>query len=286
MNQDIQTPVITAGKIFAKMAAILKDVEAITKDRTNTQGQGFKYRGVDDSYNELHPLFGKHGVFCTTTVLERTQVERTSKSGGSLFYTVCKILFRFYAEDGSFVESILIGEAMDSGDKSTNKCMAIAHKYALLQAFLVPTEDDKDPDAHTHQVAPIQRWADNKPSNDIKNSQTYQSKEWKPNQQQKTQETKPPEGSEQLPRKTPGGLVEGQLKRLYAIVNSRSNAGYNKDTVKPLMQAMFGIDSSTQLTPKQYDLFIKTLETHTFDEAIAATKPKATKPVIDDDVPF
>ena len=282
----METQASQPGKIYAKMAAILNDVEAITKARTNTQGAGFKYRGVDDSYNELHPLFGKHGVFCTTNVLQREQVERQSKTGGALFYTVCKILFRFYADDGSFVESVVVGEAMDSGDKSTNKCMAIAHKYALLQAFFVPTEDDKDPDGQTHQVAPREtRWAENKPSNDLKNSQTYQNREYKP----QAQTTEPPQGSEQLPRKTPGGLVEAQLKRLYAIVGSRAAAGYDKDTVKTLLKAMFGIDSSTKLTPKQYDVFIKAVETHTFSEAMAAInpgQPGQPTPTKDDDVPF
>jgi hypothetical protein len=43
---------------------------------------------------------------------------------------------------------------MDSGDKSSNKAMSVAHKYALLQAFCIPTKDIDDPDAETHEVAP------------------------------------------------------------------------------------------------------------------------------------
>jgi len=31
--------------------------------------------------------------------------------------------------------------------------MAVAHKYALLQAFCIPTQDLDDPDAHVHEVA-------------------------------------------------------------------------------------------------------------------------------------
>ena len=38
---------------------------------------------------------------------------------------------------------------MDSGDKATNKAMAIAMKYALFQVFCIPTEEMKDPDAET-----------------------------------------------------------------------------------------------------------------------------------------
>jgi hypothetical protein len=62
--------------------------------------------------------------------------------------------FTAYAEDGSSVESVTIGEAMDSGDKSMNKAMSTAYKYALMQIFCIPTEEDKDTENQTHEVAP------------------------------------------------------------------------------------------------------------------------------------
>jgi hypothetical protein len=48
----------------------------------------------------------------------------------------------------------MYGEAMDSGDKATNKAMSAAYKYACMQAFSIPTEGDNDADAHTHEVKP------------------------------------------------------------------------------------------------------------------------------------
>jgi len=57
--------------------------------------------------------------------------------------------YHLVADDGSSVALEVIGEGMDSADKATNKAMAIAHKYALLQAFMIPTEDMTDPDATT-----------------------------------------------------------------------------------------------------------------------------------------
>ncbi|MGL9724902.1 ERF family protein, partial [Sodalis sp. (in: enterobacteria)] len=45
-------------------------------------------------------------------------------------------------------------EAMDSGDKATNKAMSIAYKYAAFQAFCIPTEETAiDADAEVHEVA-------------------------------------------------------------------------------------------------------------------------------------
>lgn len=135
-------------KIFEAMTSILNDVEGIKKDKKNQQ-QGFLFRGIDDMYNCLHDLFAKHKVFISSEVLETKREERLTKSGGNLIYTVLTIKFTFFTIDGSSVSSTLIGEAMDSADKSCNKAMSIALKYALMQTFLIPTEELKDPDSET-----------------------------------------------------------------------------------------------------------------------------------------
>lgn len=141
-------------QIFKSMAGIMKEIEAIKKGKTNKQGEGFKYRGIDDVMNSLHEAFAKHGVFITTEVLNRVEKERQSNAGKPLFYVTNTIKFTFHAEDGSNVSSTVYGTAMDSGDKADNKSLSIGLKYALLQAFLVPTEDMVDPDAETHDVKP------------------------------------------------------------------------------------------------------------------------------------
>lgn len=139
--------------IHKAMCAAMTDITAITKDRTNTQ-QGFKFRGIDDVYNELHSILAKHQIFTLPEVMEDRTEERTTKSGSALIYRILKIKYTFYHSDGSSVSTVVIGEGMDSGDKASNKAMAIGHKYSLFQAFLIPTEEDKDPDAQTHVVQP------------------------------------------------------------------------------------------------------------------------------------
>jgi len=127
----------------------------ISKDRTNTQGSGYKFRGIDDVYNAVAPLLAEHGLCILPRVLARSCEERTSKNGGALFYVTVEAEFDFVAaEDGSKHTVKTFGEAMDSGDKATNKAMSAAYKYAAFQAFSIPTEGDNDADAHTHDVAP------------------------------------------------------------------------------------------------------------------------------------
>ena len=134
--------------IFQSITKILEEVPAIGKTKTNTI-QNFKFRGIDDVMNTFQPLLAKYKVFMVPQVLEQTREERQTSKGGNLIYSICKIKYIFYAEDGSSVEAIVVGEGMDSGDKATNKAMAIAMKYAMFQVFCIPTEEMKDPDSDT-----------------------------------------------------------------------------------------------------------------------------------------
>jgi hypothetical protein len=126
----------------------------ISKDRTNSQGSGYKFRGIDDVYNALSPLLAEHCLCILPRMLNREIVERMSKSGSALFYVTVEAEFDFVsAEDGSKHTVKTFGEAMDSGDKATNKAMSAAYKYAAFQAFAIPTEGDNDADSHTHEVS-------------------------------------------------------------------------------------------------------------------------------------
>lgn len=141
----------TTGKIYQSICAVMSELGAIGKVKDNKQ-QGFKYRGIDDMYNELHDILAKHKVFTVPTVLDQKRETKQSRAGSDLNYSILTIQFRFYAEDGSSVEAVVIGEGMDSGDKASNKAMSVAHKYALIQVFAIATEDLAEPDAESHET--------------------------------------------------------------------------------------------------------------------------------------
>lgn len=132
----------------------MADVGAIEKGRKNAQ-QGYSFRGIDDAYAAFQPLFVRHGMFVIPTVLKSTREERATKSGGTMTYTTLEVRHTFYAEDGSSLDAITVGEAMDSGDKSSNKAMSAAMKYALLEVFCVPTEGDNDTENHSPEPLPM-----------------------------------------------------------------------------------------------------------------------------------
>lgn len=137
--------------IYKAINNVMSEIGAIGKNQRNQQ-QGFMFRGIDAVMNTINPALIKCNVFVVPEVLEQTREERQTKTGSNLIYSVCKMKYTFYAEDGSFVEAVVVGEGMDSGDKATNKAMSIAFKYACFQVFCIPTEEMKDPDEECHEV--------------------------------------------------------------------------------------------------------------------------------------
>lgn len=147
-----------ANKIYQLIPKIMSEVGAIEKTRRPAAGAGVSYafRGIDDIYFVLQPLLHANGVFFVPTVLKVDREERKSNSGGTLNYTILQIKYTFFADDGSFVEAVTVGEAMDTSDKSSNKAMSAALKYAVLQVFCIPTHEDNDTENANHEMKPRQ----------------------------------------------------------------------------------------------------------------------------------
>lgn len=144
--------------IFESINAVMKDCGYIAKSEKNPQ-QGYKFRGIDAVMNALNPALIKNKVFVVPEVLEQTREERHTAKGGLLIYSIVKVRYTFFAEDGSSVQACVIGEGMDSGDKATNKAMSAAFKYACFQTFCIPTEEMKDSEDDSPE--PMPRKAEN-----------------------------------------------------------------------------------------------------------------------------
>lgn len=132
------------------MAAVAKDISTtgVAKGSVNKE-QNFRYRSIDDVLNVVGPIMARHGLAMTMAVAERDVSEsRATKSGGTLKFVTLRCSFRF-GWKGQERTTTTIGEAMDSGDKATNKAMAIAMKYALVSTFAIPFVGADDPDAYS-----------------------------------------------------------------------------------------------------------------------------------------
>lgn len=146
-------------KVYQAIGAVsaAMSLQGISKSRLNTQGAGYKFRGIDDVLNALSGALVTAGLVILPRCTERVIVERATKAGGAMFNVTCRVEFDLVStEDGSKHTVCTYGEAMDSADKATNKAMSAAYKYLALLVFCIPTEAtaDNDADFSTHEVAP------------------------------------------------------------------------------------------------------------------------------------
>ena len=142
------------AQIHELIGKAMNEIGAIGKDSNATDKSGrvqYKFRGIDAVYNALNPVMAKLGLFICPEIIDQQREERTTQSGGLLKYTLLTVKYTVFAPDGSNVSMTVVGEGMDSGDKSSNKAMSVAMKYAMFQLFMIPTEDlyDSDKDVYT-----------------------------------------------------------------------------------------------------------------------------------------
>jgi hypothetical protein len=137
--------------IYRNIIAVMKEIGPLSKDRKNTQ-QGYAFRGIDDLMNAISPVLSNHGVFPTClSVTDVLSENVTSKNGGAGYRQIRRYTFRFFAEDGSFVDTTADGEAIDYGDKGSNKAYSVAYREAMFKMFVIPFESE-DIEAADHDL--------------------------------------------------------------------------------------------------------------------------------------
>lgn len=142
----------TPTNIFTALAEAQAAIGAVGKDGQNAYDR-YAYRTIDDVMNAAHRAFVAAGVVAVPEVLEKEQIERQSKRGELMIHTTLTVRYSFFAQDGTSVSAVVQGEGMDRGDKSINKAMSAAYKYAMFQTLAIPTSDMIDSETESPQIA-------------------------------------------------------------------------------------------------------------------------------------
>lgn len=140
--------------IYAKIAEVMNEIGSIAKDQRN-DAQNYRFRGIDDVYNALHQPLANAKIFYVPEVIEQSQDIFEVQDGNRVKRQIrvrLRVKYTFYAEDSSSISTIVEGEAIDSGDKATNKAMSAALKYMLIQVFCIPTLDMEDADKSSPEI--------------------------------------------------------------------------------------------------------------------------------------
>lgn len=143
-------------EVYSAIADITGELSkiGIAKDSQNIS-QKYKFRGIDAVLQTLSPLLAKHRLIVLPRVVAHEQNEYKTSSGGRMVNTILDVDFDFVsAKDGSKHTVRTVGEAMDSADKSSNKAMSAAYKYAAFLTFCIPVDGEEDADASSPSVVP------------------------------------------------------------------------------------------------------------------------------------
>jgi hypothetical protein len=223
--------------IFKRITRAMDEIEPILKNKRN-KDQNFTYRGIDDVMNGTQPILKKCGIFIVPEVLDVSREKLTSAGGGALMHSVIKMRYTFYGEDGSSVPAVVIGEAMDTGDKSITKAQSIAYRVALCQIFCIPTGDAViDPDKESYKLEAEQPAETNLPPDN----------------------SHPPRGSPPHSAQTAGRRVSNWTRLKEAIKGST----VKMDDVVEMSQERYQTEHLNNLTPEQLTDFLAALKQKT-----------------------
>ena len=114
--------------------------------------QKFNFRSIDDAYALLSELLVEHDLIITPYMTDiKSEIVATKNSKGyptNTNYVTVTVEYRFVCvTDGSERVVKSPGEAFDTGDKATSKAMSMAYKAMAFQAFHIPLEGQRTPDA-------------------------------------------------------------------------------------------------------------------------------------------
>lgn len=136
------------NNIWTLLPKVMSEISPIQKKGANELK--YKFIKFDDIISELRALFATHGITPCAQVLEKEEGHGQTKSGTPSIRVVLKVRYLYYAPDGSYVDDIVYGEAIDYSDKAYSKALTQAYKKSLSQKFLISDggeePDDKSPE--------------------------------------------------------------------------------------------------------------------------------------------
>lgn len=146
--------------LYAKILAVMKDVEYLKKDDEVKAGYS-SYKAITEEKvtSAVGDSMRRHGlVIFPINIEERREdmeVERTSGKTALDRLTTVRITYKIADVETGEAETLMsVGTGIDTQDKGVGKAMTYAYKYALLRTFAIPTGEDPDKVA-SDDVKPI-----------------------------------------------------------------------------------------------------------------------------------
>lgn len=162
---DVDASDVTAdltAPVHVAWSHVMADVQWIGKGRLAKPAEGqkgprYNYRGIDDVLDAVGPALRKHGVFMIPVAVEPTWEKVNRSGGGIMTYCRATVTFTVFGPKGDQLprDIVAVGEAFDTGDKSSIKAQTVAIRIAYINALAIPVNrPELDPEYGTqHELA-------------------------------------------------------------------------------------------------------------------------------------
>ena len=148
MTEEVTaTEKVAPKNIHEAIVAIMYEVGYVQK--TKAAALNYTFAGEAALIAAIRPWLVHYGVYVhVAEVTEFAQLQYETANGKPMLNTTLRVTMRFtHAPSGTYIDVDARGEGSDSGDKSSNKALTGAYKYALRQTFCIETGDDPDKEA-------------------------------------------------------------------------------------------------------------------------------------------
>ena len=145
--------------LYEKLSCITAEIGVVEKNLKVQVNQNSSYKAVSerDVLDAVKPIEEKYRVYSYPTdreivdrdlLVKETEYNSKITRTNTLFMRV-KTVYRFVNMDKpeEYIDTVVYGDGLDTGDKASGKAMTYADKYALMKAYKISTGDDPDKDA-------------------------------------------------------------------------------------------------------------------------------------------
>jgi len=140
MSAPALVPPVETGNLAQAVCAVMQAVEGVAKNGKNAHFR-YSYATHEDIVRACRVAMAENGlVMVPTTVQHLGTVQINEKR----YRTEVLVTYRLMHTSGESCLVTVPAAGVDGEDKGPYKAMTGAHKYALLQAFLIPTGDDPE----------------------------------------------------------------------------------------------------------------------------------------------
>lgn len=135
-----------AKSLAEAVCRVMENVSYVRKDKEMKSGGAYSYASIEAVIEKLRPEMIRQQLVLLPVGVEQMTLEHfEGRNGGRQNRTQVKYTFKIiHAPSGQSEPVVVIGEAVDVGDKSSNKAMTAARKYAMVMAFNLETGTDPD----------------------------------------------------------------------------------------------------------------------------------------------